>query len=280
MWALDPSVPLSCIVYKFMKSKYLIGIDLHGTLLDEQWEIKKDIIKELINSLWVVKDFCKIYICSGNDLTFIKKYIHREVRECFDGYILETGCVIGGEKEEKIIIPKKFIEIVKELEKKLKFANLKEVKYFARRLISISMFTKDETGGIDPSEIYSHIQDLVKILGYDDQVMVTHSSVAIDIVPKGYNKFTGMKYAAQGLKIIGIADSVNDYHMLLYAHCGFIPANHSPRLIDLLKNKKKKIVLINQSGLDNENIVLKSSYKYNKGVVDILNYINCNLRRI
>ncbi|MFH1760820.1 MAG: hypothetical protein ABIA63_06935, partial [bacterium] len=59
-----------------MDPKYLVGIDLHGTLLDDQWEIKDHLKEPLAEKLEHLKDFCGVYVCSGNDLTFIKKYIH------------------------------------------------------------------------------------------------------------------------------------------------------------------------------------------------------------
>ena len=88
-----------------MTLKYVIGVDLHGTLLDERWQIENVAKKELIDAIRSIKDFCKVYVCSGNDLTFVKEYVPIELRKHFDGYILETGCVISGGKNEKIIIP-------------------------------------------------------------------------------------------------------------------------------------------------------------------------------
>lgn len=136
------------------------------------------------------------------------------------------------------------------------------------------MFTKDEKGGIDPSELYPDIEKTVRKLGYDDKVFATHSSVAIDIIPKGYNKFTGMKYIAGERKTIGIADSLNDSHMLLHADYGFMPSNHSDKLFGLFECAGKKIALIKDKDMRDTNAVLKSKYSYNQGVIDILNYIN------
>jgi len=245
-----------------MGLEYVIGIDLHGTLLDKNWKIKKDKRKKLIKNIKDVKDFCKVYVCSGNDLSFIPKYIPSDVRQEFDGYVLETGCVVSDGKKEKIIIPKKLTKEIKKLESELKKKKPKEVKYFARRLITISMFTKDEKSGIDPAKLYLEIKKIVEDLGYRKTVLVTHSDVAIDIIPKGYNKYSGIKHVAKKRKTIGIADSLNDLELILNSDYGFIPANASPKLISKIKNKN----------------VIQSKHGYTDGVIDILRYIDKNLR--
>ncbi len=248
-----------------MKKRFIIGIDLHGTLLDEQWEVKDDVKENLIKGMEAIKDFCGIYICTGNDLTFIEKYVPEDIRKYFDGYVLETGCVVSDGKKEEIIIPKSQIKVIKDLEKKLRELAPKEVKYFARRIITISLFTKDEKGGLDPIKIYPIILDLVKQFGYEKKVLVTHSNVAVDIIPKGFNKFSGIKYIAGKLGTIGIADSLNDSHMMMDSNHSFLPANASLKLIDLLKKKGRSDFY-------------QSKFKNTQGVIDSLQFINKNLR--
>ena len=157
------------------KREYVIGIDLHGTLLDTEWKIKDCIKGELVNALERVHDLCKIFVCSGNDLTFIKKYIPEEVQKRMDGYVLETGCVISDGISEEIIIPKNLVKEIKELERKLQDKNFKEVKYFARRLATISLFTRTEQEGLDPAEFYPRVRETVKELGYGNKAYATHS---------------------------------------------------------------------------------------------------------
>ncbi len=258
--------------------RYLIAIDLHGTLLDGQWEIKPGIRKELVANLQAVRDFCKVYVCSGNDLTFIEDHVPPELRECFDGYILETGCVISDGTDEKTIVPEHMINDIKCLEARLKESKPSHVKYFARRLATISMFTTDASGGVDPDMIYPGIRDLVREFGYDERVLVTHSSVAVDIIPRGYNKFSGIEHLSDGLQTIGIADSLNDYHMILHADHSFVPANSSPKLIDKLKGNGKVAAPIRGAEAHPENTVLMSRYDSTRGVIDILDFINNNLR--
>ncbi|MFA4871784.1 MAG: HAD hydrolase family protein [Patescibacteria group bacterium] len=254
--------------------KYLIGLDLHGTLLDENWKIKGNLKEKLINRLKSLKNFCRIYICSGNDLTFIHQYLPSKIFNLFDGFILETGCVISNGNDETIIVPQKLIAIIKELENKLKNLPTEEIKYFARRLATISMFTKHEGEGLDPATIHFKIKKLIEKLGYNNKVLVTHSNVAIDIIPAGYNKFTGMKLAAENLKTIGIADSLNDYQMILDADYAFMPHNASLKLINLLKRSNKKIKNIAATVKIDKNIILQSNYGDTEGVIEILDFIN------
>lgn len=253
---------------------YIIGIDLHGTLLDEQWEIKEVLKQELINQLGAAKKIAKVFVCSGNDINFIYKYIPKDVRNYFDGYVLETGCVVSDGFDEKIIIPKELTKAIKELEARLKAKNFKQVKYFGTRLITISMFTKDEYGGLDPVEFYPEALAVVKEIGFEDKVLVTHSNVAIDIIPKGFNKFTGLKYVAKGLKTIGIADSLNDLHLIIDADYAFIPANASCDLIEKLTLVGKEITSIENEIKYRQNCVLQSKYNETNGVIDILKFIN------
>ena len=257
--------------------KYVIGIDLHGTLLDDDWEIKENIKGKLITSLRSIKNFCSVYICSGNDLTFIKKYIPEEILRSFEGYVLETGCVVSEGNNEEIIIPKDLIKDIKKLENILKDIQFEEVKYFARRLTTISLFTKTETEGSDPSEFYPKVKETVKKLGYGKRVHVTHSSVAVDIIPGGYNKFSGIKHIAKGLKTIGIADSLNDIHLIDKTDHSFIPENASPGLVRELRGKGKKIIKMEQTRLLGKDAVLQSRYKTTEAVVEILEFINRNL---
>lgn len=257
--------------------KYVLGIDLHGTLLDDEWEIKENIKGKLISSLKSINNFCSVYICSGNDLAFVKKYIPEEILRSFEGYVLETGCVISDGNKEEIIIPKNLIKDIKKLENILRNKNFEEVKYFARRLTTISLFTKTVTGGSDPAEFYPKVKETVKKLGYSKKVHVTHSSVAVDIIPRGHNKFSGIKHIAKGLETIGIADSLNDIHLINNADYSFIPANVSPGLLRELKEKGKNIINMEETSRTGKEVVLQSRYKTTKAVVEILEFINKNL---
>lgn len=256
-------------------TSHLIGIDLHGTLLDDHWEIKTELRQPLIDILEKMKGEFSMYVCSGNDLTFIKRYIPPEIETYFDGYILETGCVMSSGDKEEVIVGSATVSKIKELEKALKSGKWPEVRYFARRLATISMFTRDEEGGIDPAAIYPRVKKTVNDLGFAEDVMVTHSNVAVDIIPAGYNKFTGMAHVAgNDMGIIGIADSLNDYHMIAEADMAFIPANASYALIELLKDEGRTILPLSEIGRGKGSevrAIYQSAKRNTSAVIDILN---------
>ena len=78
-----------------MNFKIITGIDLHGTLLSDDEVIMKNTEKDLINLLKKKPSFLKNYICTGNDLGFIKRKIPKNILDLFDGAVLETGCVFS-----------------------------------------------------------------------------------------------------------------------------------------------------------------------------------------
>ncbi|MFC2159032.1 HAD family hydrolase, partial [Acidobacteriota bacterium] len=257
--------------------QYIIGLDLHGTLLDDQWEVKPPLIQPLAEALESVRQFCGVHVCSGNDLTFIPDYIPDELRLHFDGYVLETGCVVSDGQEEKIIVTDDLVLAIKDLEKQLKEKKFPWVRYFARRLTSISMFSRTEEGGTDPAEYFPEVQAVVKQLGFTDEVRVTHSNVAVDIIPQGYDKFRGLEYIAQGRPTIGIADSLNDRELVRDASIAFVPANASMVLLRELEQKGKRIVDVGDPLSGQGDVVWRSRYSTTEGVLDILRFISKTL---
>ena len=92
--------------------------------------------------------------------------------------------------------------------------------------------------------------------------------------PLGFNKFTGMRHIANNLKTIGIADSLNDSHMILGADYSFIPANASAKLLNLLEKNQKTVEKIHQA---QKATILQSQYGHTLGVIDALDFIAKNL---
>jgi len=257
--------------------EFAVGIDLHGTLLDDHWEIRPDLMDGLKAAMDSVIDICDIYVCSGNDLTFIEKYVPVAVRKRFKGFILETGCVLSDGFEEAILVPGEALDDIKELETALKAETILDVKYFARRLATISAFTRDEREGIGPEVIFGRVKDLVKELGYSNKVYVTHSSVAVDIIPKGFDKYTALDYASKGRKTIGIADSLNDSHLILNADHGFVPRNASPALMQLIGTEGVSTVLMDDLPSPATEIRI-SDRESTECVIEVLRFIGEKLR--
>ncbi|MBU0628687.1 MAG: HAD hydrolase family protein [Nanoarchaeota archaeon] len=257
-----------------MNKDYVIGIDLHGTLLDRDWEIKQNLIGELKDSIERVKANSEVLTCTGNDLTFVKKHVPKEIFDLFDGFVLETGCVISDGKEEKVISKPNEIKIIKELEEELKKQKFKELAYFARRLSTISLFTKDPYDSNVPRDFHPIVDSKIKELGFENDVFATYSSVAVDIIPKGYNKATGINYIAGGRKTIGVADSLNDSHLLTDCNQAFIPINSPVELLDYLRVKGKKIENIKDINQLFSGKVIQSKKGFTGGVIEILNFID------
>jgi hydroxymethylpyrimidine pyrophosphatase-like HAD family hydrolase len=264
-----------------MAKKYLLGIDLHGTLLDDQWEIKHYYQEDLVAALKTIKEFCKVFVCSGNDLTFTRKHIPYPIRRHFDGLILETGCVISNGRDEKVVVRKSTVKAVKELERMLKKKKLPQVKYFARRLATISMFTRDPSGGIDPAKIHPRVVNLVKEYGFGEQFQIIPTDVAVDIIPNGHNKFTGMKRVSGRLRTIGIADSRNDFQMILDTDFAFLPANSSRDLINRIQEEGMRLSTLDRFDLlkKQKHIAFKSELKSTNAVLKFLKVISASLEK-
>ncbi len=81
----------------------IIGIDLHGTLLNKDWSIAKNLVEPMNEALAKLNEKTKIYTCTGNDLSFVKTHIPSSIQKYFAGYVLETGCVISDKEKEEII---------------------------------------------------------------------------------------------------------------------------------------------------------------------------------
>lgn len=262
--------------------QFIVGIDLHGTLLNDEWQVDPELMEELIAIIDDVKDFCKVVICTGNDFGFIEKYVPEELREHFDGAVLETGCAYremngvenGLLKENEQLV----IDILtKSLKDNLKDFNLK---YFGNRKHSISMFAIDETGGEDPQILLPKVQKIVNQSGLANEVTVTYSSVAVDIFPKRFNKATGLREIADGGITVGIADSMNDFALTNEADIAFLPKNASPELIKKLVNKGKKVVSIDaikDYNVSDPDVIIQATQNDTRGVIEILRFIRDNL---
>ena len=153
------------------------------------------------------------------------------------------------------------------MEAQLKALGLPWVRRFDRRLAAVALFTEV---GVDPAPYARWVDDLVAEKGYDDDFYVTHSSVAVDIVPHGVDKMTGLLKVADGAFTVGITDSLNDLPMHLGADIGFAPKNISNALTEWLA-KEGRIMkdLADSATLEHGRTYVAKGYA-TEGVIEIL----------
>ncbi len=250
--------------------EYIIGIDLHGTLLNKNWTIEEAEYKKLISNITVLKNKAQFYICSGNNSGFLLDYLPLELLEIMDGFVLETGCVLYSQGSSQILTSIQQQKIMRELKNKLAGEDLPDFLFFADRLTTISLFTRNEQKGNSPEKLYKHIRHLLETWNLTQEVFLTHSDVAVDIIPQGFHKYEGLSKIATQVKFVGIADSVNDLDLLEKCDYAFVPANFTPSLKYFLTKPMK--ALGESSELD-QNKVFISSYPYTQAVNQVLEFL-------
>jgi hydroxymethylpyrimidine pyrophosphatase-like HAD family hydrolase len=261
-----------------MARQFAAGIDLHGTLLDPGWQVPPALRNDLVGALEYIRPVCELFLCTGNDLTFVYDHLGHELPALFDGFVLETGCVVSHGNDEEILVPDDVLSKVKELEMRLQEAHLPGVQYFGRRLATISLFTKTEAGGADPAHLYPRVKDEVQRMGYGEDVLVTHSDVAVDIIPGGFNKYTGLRQATEAPVLIGIADSLNDLHLIESAEMAFLPANASPALLKELHGRGREVFPIETCTGGTGRILAQSALPHTGAVIDVLRFLGQHLQ--
>jgi hypothetical protein len=167
--------------------------------------------------------------------------------------------------------------MMRELERRLRDKSLPGIEYFARRLATISMFTKTELGGPDPKQLYPIVIDTVEKLGFGADVLVTHSDVAVDIIPAGFNKITGLRHIADAPSLIGIADSLNDLHLIADADRAFLPANASTALLSTLEDRGLDVKPLGGSTQNPSGAIEQSEFSNTEAVIDILHFLRDHL---
>jgi len=261
-----------------MTREFAVGIDLHGTLLDESWQVPHRLAEDLKEALRSVRQFCELFLCTGNDLTFLHDHVGSDVSSLFDGFVLETGCVVSHGSDEEILVPPGPLSLMQELGHRLREEALPGVQYFARRVATVSMFTKTERGGSDPTHLYPLVMREVEMMGYDEDVLVTHSDVAVDIIPAGFNKFTGLRQAAEAPSLIGIADSLNDLHLIANADRAFLPANASPALLAKLRDRGREVEPLERGRFTSGETIAMSESRHTEAVINILLFLRDHLQ--
>jgi len=252
--------------------KTIIAIDLHGTLLDLDWTITKKSRDELISLLNKMKANFDFYICTGNDFTFVEKYIDKEILKTIHGYILESGCVVYKSHNKTLLTDDITIRKAKEIEEHFISLKLPFIKHFAKRETSVSIFTYDENGGEEPVKHFETIFDILSKHKHADSFYATWSNVAIDIIPNGYTKWTALKECANDSFVISFMDSNNDKEIALNSDLCIMPNNVSHELIAHLRNNNKLVYQLDKFHfLRNNGYITESSYT--KGVIEGLKYL-------
>lgn len=242
---------------------YIIGIDLHGTLLNGDERIDSAAESRLIFLLKNRPKNMKLYICTGNDLTFVERKLGDHLY-LFDGSVLETGAVISRDnRSEEVISNKDDINRFKQLEMKLLGYNFPELYKSARRLTSISLFVNR---GESVESFYNKVVDIVG--KESDFYRVTYSSVAVDIVPKDFDKLIGLKSLGKDDDLfVGIADSLNDLELLNRCDLSFVPSNYNSGLDKIVD---RDVLPISQFRSD---AMMVASSETSAGVAEILELI-------
>ncbi len=249
--------------------KYIVGIDLHGTLLEPGEKLRDELVPNLILGLQNIQDRAELFLCTGNDLGFVDRKVPPILRECFSGYVLETGCSVSDDHiTERVVTTEAETAMIKDLEQKLKDQSFEEVNYFAHRLTSISLFCDE------PLKFFTKVSDCVNSLGFTQKVHVTYSSVAVDILPAGYNKHKGLKAVARGKKTIGIADSMNDAPLLIEADHALAPSNIPSEVQSLLIERGLKVGPLREANELSGDTVLVAGSSETLGVIEILGFLD------
>ena len=248
-----------------------VGIDLHGTLIgDHPEEVSAQALPRLLEAMRALRHRVRLYACTGNDLGFLRRKLPVEVLSLLDGAVLETGCVGSDLETETVLVDAQALATIRALEADLRTRHFPWVYKFARRLATISMFTRI---GLRAADFRDETQDAVTRQGSAELVRVTYSSVAVDIVPKGFNKLTGLRRLARGEPVAGIADSMNDLELVSGADYAFLPANSSEELLRRLALSGKSVREIGEaSGLRSQEAILCSE-GFTEAVTEALEFL-------
>ena len=220
--------------------KYIIALDLHGTLLDLNWKIKPDLENDLKNVLTNLIPNVDFYICTGNNFSFVEKYVPKDIFDLINGFILETGCILN----QTILTDHEIISKINILKDYLIKKQYPFIKFFADRKSSISIFTCDEYGGEPPERYLDTITNDLQTHEYQNDFYVTYSNVAIDIIPANFSKWNTLKTIKDNTscEIISFMDSYNDKDVALYSDYTILPNNSSHELLNYLKQNNKNII--------------------------------------
>ncbi len=242
-------------------------MDLHGTLLEDREYVRTELLPRLAEALSRAKRFSRLYVCTGNDLSFVKRKVPSEILSLFDGLVLEHGCVLSRGDDERVQVPAETVAGVKALEGRLKSYGDPEVYKFDRRLTSAALFTR---WGVSPADYAAKVAARVRLHGGGGLVYVTHSSVAVDVVPLGYTKASGLKAFAGSLPTVAVADSMNDLPLHLASDYSFAPSNIGLGLKAALEDAGRKVSELSGAGELESGVTYVADGPATEGVIQVL----------
>jgi hypothetical protein len=252
-----------------------VGIDLHGTLItDHPEEVSARALPRLLAAMSALRGRARLYACTGNDLGFIQRKLPAEVLALLDGAVLETGCVASDLAVETVLVDEPALARIRRLEQDLRECRFDWLYKFARRLATISMFTRL---GLRAADFRDEVQQEVNRLGADSFVKVTYSSVAVDIIPIGFNKLHGLRRLAGSEMTVGVADSMNDLELVRGADFAFLPANCSRELLENLRLAGRPVQKIGEASALHPNVAVLCSESFTDGVSQALDFLVRNL---
>ena len=254
--------------------KLIIAFDLHGTLLDASWGISQSNMTTILELIDTMSDIADFYLVTGNDFSFVCDYVPASFLEKIDGLILESGSIIHNFKSSTFLIDKKTTENIVELTDYFKNKKYSFVKHFGNRQCTVSLFTTDKTGGQPPESYIEIVNNDLKQHPFSDMFYLTHSNVAIDILPVNTTKYDAIRKVAteKSLEICSFVDSYNDKEIARFSTYTFLPKNVSLDLMKYLNSHNKLIFKCNKFHLV-KNLVYISEKSYTEAVIDGLQFL-------
>jgi hydroxymethylpyrimidine pyrophosphatase-like HAD family hydrolase len=251
---------------------FIVAIDLHGTLLDENWKISEFAKDNLVRLLKEMQEKADFYICTGNDYSFIKEYIPRDLFNTINGFVCESGCVTIQNNKKTILTDEKLMQKSFELAVYLKKKNYPFLKYFGNRETTVTLFTKDEKGGESPENYYDILNADLQNYEFKDDFYIAWSNVAFDIIPTGFSKWNSLQKIAENKTIVSFMDSYNDKEIAMFSDYTIMPLNVSDKLIEYLRENGSLIFPLDKFHIyKHSNFISKKTYT--DAVIEGLKYI-------
>ena len=248
---------------------FILGLDLHGTLLEPGEVLRPELAPRVADGLRKLRGRALRWLCTGNDLEFVRRKVPPVIMTEIDGCVLETGCSHSDNGRKEVVDTTDAERaVIAALETLLRRAGFREINYFAHRLTSISMFCDR------PKEFFRVVEGFVRGTEFADRVHVTWSSVAVDILPAGYDKHRGLVRAAAGRKTIGVADSMNDLALLSRSDFPLAPANLAPELFPHLAAAGRALIPCSSAPALTPASVTIASQPETEGVIELLDWLH------